>query len=65
MGFLIRVDCVGVLQRLADVVEALEQNFFAWGSNLELEDQPVLVVDSLIRKIKRNGIAIFLLGSLE
>src|SRR5713101_6413540 len=46
----VRVDRGGVLQRSADIVEALQQNFLARRSNFKFEHQAVFVGDGLVRQ---------------
>lgn len=50
-AFSIIVDGCGVLDRGADVVEALQQNYFPRWRDFEFEHQTVFVGDGLVRQI--------------
>src|SRR6266851_1175669 len=63
--FFVGSDVRLMLQRGADVVEALEQNFLARRGNFEFEDQTMLVGDGLVRKIDGQRIAFFFFGARE
>ena len=65
MGFFIGGDLGGVLQGLADIVEAFEEDFFAGGGDLEIVDVAVGVFDGLAGEIDGEGVALFGFGVLE
>src|SRR5207253_9667858 len=54
-----------MLQRRADVVEALQQNFLARRGDLKLEHKAVFVSDGLVWQIDRERIAFFFFRALE
>ena len=65
MAFFIGGDVGLVFHGGADVVEALEEDFFARRRNFKFVNQAVAVADSLIGKIDGKGIAFFFFGALE
>ena len=54
-----------VLQGIADIVEAFQQDFLARRGNLEFQNQAVLVGDDLVRQIHGQRIAFFFFRALE
>src|SRR5258708_5667388 len=65
VSFFVGGDVGLMLHGRADIVEALEQNFFAGRRNFKFEDQAVFVGDSLIWQIDRQRIAFFFFGAFE
>src|ERR1700730_14540553 len=65
VGFFVGGDVRFMLQRRADIVEALEQNFLARRRNIEAEHQAMSIRDGLVRQIHRQHVAFFFFRALE
>jgi hypothetical protein len=60
VGFFVGIDGRRVLHGGANIVQALQQNFFTRSSDLKLKHQAAFVGDGLVRQIDGQRIAFFL-----
>ena len=65
MGFFVGGDFGFVFQGGADVVEALEQDFFARWGDFKFVAQAVIVADGLVWQIDGERVAFLFFGALE
>ena len=65
MGLFVGGDFGFVFEGGADVVEALEQDFFARWGDFEFVGQAVVIADGLIREINGERVALFFFYALE